>query len=76
MGAHIEYIELITTAEPKTFRFDLPKDADNNSANEINSIIKHTEVLAEYTIKNEVRQLLSKYRHGNNIHEHGKQQNE
>ena len=27
-------------------------------------------------IKNEIEQLLLKYKHGNNIHEHGKQQNE
>ena len=32
MQAHIENIELITTTERKTFRFDLPKDADNNLA--------------------------------------------
>ena len=40
------------------------------------SIIQHNEFLAEHTIKNEVRQLLSKYKHGNDIHKHGKQQNE
>ena len=28
MGVHIDYIELTTTTEPKTFCFDLPKDAD------------------------------------------------
>ena len=33
MQAHIENTELITTTEPKTFRFDLPKDADNNLSN-------------------------------------------
>ena len=76
MGAHIQYIEFITTTELKTFRFDLPKDADSNLANEIYSIIKHNELLAEHTIKNEVRQLLSKYKHGNNNHEHGKKRNE
>ena len=27
-------------------------------------------------IKNKIEQLLSKYKHGNDIHEHGKQQNE
>ena len=31
------------------------------------------EFLAEHAIKNEIRQLLSKYKHGNNIHEHRKQ---
>ena len=33
MGAHIEYIKLITKTEPKTFCFDLPKDAYKNLAN-------------------------------------------
>ena len=34
------------------------------------------ESLAENKMKNEIDQLLSKYRHGNNIHEHGKQPHE
>ena len=33
MGAHIEYIKLITTTEPKNFCFGLPRDAYNNLAN-------------------------------------------
>ena len=32
-------------------------------------VIKYNEVLAKHKIKNEIRQLLSKYDHGNNIHE-------
>ena len=39
-------------------------------------IIKSNEFLAENKIKNEIEQLLSKNEHENNIHEHGKQQNE
>ena len=39
-------------------------------------IIKSHEPLAENRIKKEIKQLLYKYKHGNNIHEHGKQQNE
>ena len=31
---------------------------------------------AENQIKNKLEQLLSKYKHGNDIHEHQKQQNE
>ena len=31
MRAHIDNIKLITATEPKTFHFDLPKDADNYS---------------------------------------------
>ena len=46
----------------QTFHFDLPKDAGINLKHEIYS-----------TIKNQIKQLLSKYKLGNNIHEHGKQ---
>ena len=42
----------------------------------IELIIKSNESLDENKIKNETEQLLLKYKHGNNIHEHGKQQNE
>ena len=33
MGVHMECIKLITTTESKTFRFDLPKDPENNMPN-------------------------------------------
>ena len=75
MGAYIDYIELITTTELKAFCFDLPKDAESNLVNEIYSIRKQNELLAEHTIKNEVSQLLSKYKHVNDIHEHRKHHN-
>ena len=39
----------------------------------IEIIIKSNESLAESKIKSEIEQLLSKYKNGNNIHEHGKQ---
>ena len=39
-------------------------------------IIKSTKSLAENKIKNEIEQFLLKYKHGNDIHEHRKQQNE
>ena len=65
---------LVITTEPRTLNFDLPKDAGINLKHEIYSIMKYNELLAEYTIKNEVRQLFSKYKHGNDIHEHGEQQ--
>ena len=69
---------MIVIRDPKTFRFDfnLPTDVDENLKNEIEFIIKSNESLAENKIKNEIEQLLFKYKHGNNIHEHGKQQNE
>ena len=44
-------MELITTTEPKTFCFDLPKYADNSLANEICSTKKYNELLAEHTKK-------------------------
>ena len=42
---------------------------------EIEFIIKSSESLAENKIKNDTKQLLLKYKHGNNSHEHRKQQN-
>ena len=41
---------------------------------EFDFIIRHNEFLAEHVIKNEVGQLLCKYKHGNDIHEHWKLQ--
>ena len=70
MGVPTVDNELVTTTEPKTFRFDLPKDVDNNLKHEIYSILKQNELLAN---KNNIRQLLSNYKHVNNIHEHRKQ---
>ena len=58
MVVHIVYNKLVTTTEPRTFHFGLPNHADNNLEHKIDSIIKHNELLAEHTIKNEVRQLL------------------
>ena len=56
--------------------FDWPKDVDEKLEHEIEFIIKSDESLAGNEIKNEIEQLLSKYEHGNTIHEHEKQQNE
>ena len=69
--------DMIVIRDPKTFYFDSdwPKDVDKNLKHEIEFIIKTNESLAENKIKNEIEQLLSKCKHGNNIHEHGKQQN-
>ena len=62
----------------KTFCFNLDwsKDINENLKHDIEFIIKSNESLAENKIKNQIKQLLLKYKHGNNIHEHGKQQNE
>ena len=70
MGAHIGDNKLVVTIGHKTFHFDLPKHVEKNLKHEINSIMKNNELLAEHTIKNEIKQLWSKYKHGNNIHEH------
>ena len=68
---------MIVTRDPKTFDFDWPKDFDESLKHEIEFMIKAINLsLAENKIKNEIEQLLSKYKHRNNIHEHRKQQNE
>ena len=68
----------IVIRDPKTFYsdFDWSKNVDENLKHDINFIIKSNESLAKNKTKNENEQLLLKYRHGNNIHEHRKQQNE
>ena len=64
--------------DPKTlcFNSNRPIDVDENLKHEIEFIInKSNESLAENKIKNEIGQLLLKYKHGNKIQEHGKDQN-
>ena len=61
--------KLVITTEHKTFHFDLWKDVSINLKHKIYSNIKQKELLAASTIKNKIRQLLSKYKHGNDIHE-------
>ena len=69
---------MIVMKDPKTFcfNFDWPKHVDETLKHETEFIIKSNESLAENKIKNEIQELLLKYKHGNNIHEHRKQQNE
>ena len=69
---------MIMIRGPKTFcfNFDWPKDVDENLKHEIEFIRKSNQSLAKSKIKIEIEQILSKYKNGNNIHEHGKQQNE
>ena len=68
---------MIAIRDSKTFKFnfDLTKYVDENLKREIEFIIKSNESLAEIIIKNEIEQLLLKYKHGNNIHKRRKQQN-
>ena len=40
---------------------------------ETDYVTKCNGYLPEHAIKNEISQLFSKYKHGNDIHEHGKQ---
>ena len=63
---------LVVIREPKTFHFnfDLPKDIDKYLQHETKFIIKRNACLAENEIKNEIEQLLSKCKHGNNICEY------
>ena len=77
MGVYIED-NMVVIGKPKTFyfNFNLPKVIDKNVKDAIEFIIKRNESLAEHTIKNEIRQLLFKYKHGNDIHEHRNPQNE
>ena len=58
------------------FNFDLSKNDDENLKHEFEFAVKNNESLAENKIKNDIEQLLLIYKHGNNIHEHEKQQNE
>ena len=69
---------MIAIRDPKgfCFDFDLPKDVDDNLKFKIEFIRKSNESLPEIIIKKEIEKLFLKYKHGNNIHEHGKQQNE
>ena len=69
---------MIVTRDPKTFcfSFDWLRYVDVNLKHEIEFIISNNEYLAENTLKTEIEQFLLKFKHGKDIHEHGKQQNE
>ena len=58
------------------FNFDWSKYVDENLKHEIEFIIKSNESLAENKIRNNIEQFFWKYKHGNNIHEHRRQQKE
>ena len=57
MGVHIRGNKLTITAEPKTIHFDLSKDVDNSLKHEIDSVIKHNELVAVHTIKTVIVQV-------------------
>ena len=68
MAAIIKRNKLVIITEPKTIQV-----VNSNLKYEIDYIIRHNGFLAKHTIKNEIGQLLSKYKHGNSIHEYRKQ---
>ena len=67
---------LIRNSKTFCFNFDWPKDTDENLKHEIGFTTKSNESLVKKKVKHKIEQLLSKYKNGNNTHEHGKQQNE
>ena len=60
------------TTRPKTFHLYLLKDVDKKLKHKIEFIIKRNRYFAKHKIKNEIGQLLYKYKHGKDIHEHVK----
>ena len=68
---------MIVIRDPKIFcfHFDWPKDVDDSLKHKT-ELINTNESLADNKMKNEIEQLLLKYKHVNDIHEHGKQKNE
>ena len=50
MGGQTGDNKLVIKREPKTLYFDLSENSDNNSKQEISSIIKHNELLAKHSI--------------------------
>ena len=66
---HIEDNKLVIITETKTVHFDLSEDVDNNLKYEIDFIIKDNQTLAEHIINFKISQLLSKNKHGNDVHE-------
>ena len=68
---------MVVIKEPKTFYFDFdfPKNVDKNLKHEIEFTLKYNESYAKNKMQKEIEQLLSKYKHGNDSHEYGKQKN-
>ena len=69
-------VNRIVIRDPKTFYFDFDwtKDVGKNLKQEVEFIIKSNESFTENKIKNEIKQVLLKHKHGNNILEHERQQ--
>ena len=71
-----ENMIVIRNLKTCSFRSGWPKYNAANLKHEMEYIIKSNESFAEIKTKNEIEQLLLRYKDKNNIHEHGKQQNE
>ena len=67
---------MIVIRDPKAFcfNFDWPRYAKKNSKHEIEFIMKSNGYFFKNEMKNGFEELLLKYKHRNNIHEHRKQQ--
>ena len=68
---------MVVVGDSKTFCFDFEwsNDDDDNLKHEIEFIINSNEPLAENIITNKIERLFSKYKNGNNTHEHWKRMN-
>ena len=74
MGVYTDDNKLVISVTKNFhFHFELLKNIDKNLKHEIGFIIKYNESLDENKTKNGTHQLLSKYKHRNDIHEHRKQ---
>ena len=72
MESIINNIKVAIITVPETFNFDLPIKVENTLKHKNHYVKKHDGFLAKIT-KNEITQLLFKYKHRNEIHENGKQ---
>ena len=73
MGVYIDDTKLVIITEPISTGLNLTKKVNNSLKHEIDSIIRYNGYLAKERIKNEIERLLSKYKHGHDIHEYRKQ---
>ena len=71
MKAIIKDKKLLIITKPKSIHSDLLTEIKKLKL-ETDVIIKHNEILAENTIKTEIIQLLTKYKHKDDNHEHEK----
>ena len=69
-GNKLVIITKLIPINPITISCDLPNNFDNNMKNEFDFSIKSNKFLAEHVIENKIRQILSKYNHGKDIHKH------